>query len=234
MTYVYSFYAWIAGAVSFGIILIAAIFWSFIFRPETYDPWIKKMLRLLFKILFIEVHVEGAEKIDKNKTYLFMANHVSIFDAPLLGGFIPCFFRAVAAHHQFEWPLYGWAMKRYGTIPIERDKAHRSASTLKIAGGHLTRGWSILILPEGHRTLDGNLKPFKRLPFHLAKQIGMDIVPIGISGLYRLKPKGRGSIRRTDLKIAFGDVIPKETVESLTVDQLSELTRNKIQRARDK
>jgi 1-acyl-sn-glycerol-3-phosphate acyltransferase len=228
-SYLYSIYVYSVGAVSFGIILISGIFMSFFSRIESYDPMLKKMFRCFFKILFIKVDAQGSERIDKNKTYLFMSNHVSIFDVPLLGGYIPGTFRGVAAHHQFKWPLYGWALKRYGTIPIERDNIHRSIFSLKKAEKYLARGRSIAILPEGHRTLDGKLKPFKKLPFFLAKQAGLDIVPIGISGLYRLKPKGRRLIRRTNLKIKFGDIIPYETVNSLSVDELSELTRNKIQ-----
>lgn len=228
MKYLFSAYVWIVGSISFGVILITGLIISFFSRPVTFDPWVKKMLRAFFKIILIKVKVEGAEKIDRNETYLFMSNHVSIFDIPLLGAYIPCFFRGVAAHYQFKWPLYGWALKRYGTIPIDRNNVHRSILSIRKAEKSVGQGRSIAILPEGYRTLDGKLKPFKRLPFFLAKQTGLRIVPIGLSGLYRLKPKGRRLIRRTELKIKFGDVIPHEKIESLSVDQLSELTRDKI------
>ena len=68
----------------------------------------------MFKIMFVKVDVDGLENIIPNKTYLYMANHVSLFDIPLLGGFIPGYARGVEADRQHAWPLYGWAMSRLG------------------------------------------------------------------------------------------------------------------------
>ncbi len=86
----------------------------------------KAPLRIFLKILHIKVKVEGSEKIVQNKAYLFMANHVSFLDIPLFGGYIPTFFRRIEADRQHKLPLYGWALRRYGNISIERESVYRS------------------------------------------------------------------------------------------------------------
>jgi 1-acyl-sn-glycerol-3-phosphate acyltransferase len=189
----------------------------------------KRLLRILFKLLFVRVKVEGSEKIDQNKPYLFMANHVSFFDIPLFGGYIPTFFRSIEAEWQHKLPLYGWALRRYGNVTIERGNIHSSIRSIREAENFIKGGKSLLILPEAHRTADGNLQPFKKLPFFLAKRAGVDLVPICTAGLYRLMPKGSRRIRPTTIKIKFGTIIPAEKIESLSIEELRDLTYKEIQ-----
>jgi 1-acyl-sn-glycerol-3-phosphate acyltransferase len=85
------------------------------------------------------------------------------------------------------------------------------------------------ILPEGHRTLDGNLGDSKRLPFHLAKQAGVPIISIGISGLYQLKRKGSWFIRPRPVSIKFGEPVDRDTIQALSVEELRFHIRSKIQ-----
>jgi len=186
-------------------------------------------LRLFFRVLHISVEVEGVEYIIPHKTYLYMANHVSLFDIPLLGGFIPGFVRGVEALRQHRWPFYGWVMGRLGNIPIERKNIHGSITSIRKTINIIKSGKSIIILPEGHRTLDGKLRQFKKLPFFLAKQAGTDIVPIGMSGLFHLKSKGSWLIRPNHLKIKFGKIIPIETIQELPTTKLQNLVQTEIQ-----
>ena len=85
------------------------------------------------------------------------------------------------------------------------------------------------IMPEGHRTLDGRLREFKLMPFLLAKEAGVPIVPIGISGLFAMKPKGSWHIHPTPIRIRFGEPVPAETVRRMDVRELRDLVRNHIQ-----
>ena len=187
MKYIISIYILFVAGLIFGLILLLTLIFTFILKPETYDPWLKKFLRVFFKAIHIRVEVEGSEKINPKSTYLFMSNHVSIFDIPLLGGFIPNLFRGIEADYQHEWPFYGWVMKRYGNITIPRENIHQSITSVRKAEKIIQKGKSIAILPEGHRTLDGKLRNFKKLPFFLARQAGVELVPIGLSGLFQLK-----------------------------------------------
>jgi 1-acyl-sn-glycerol-3-phosphate acyltransferase len=229
MIYLTSIYLWIVGIIYFIFFLKFALLVSLFFPAHRYDPWLKKTLRYFFKILWVQVDVEGIENIKLNKTYLYMANHVSLFDIPLLGGFIPGFVRGVEARRQHQWFLYGWVMSRLGNIPIDRENIHQSIRAIKQTIAIIENGTSIIVLPEGHRTLDGKLGSFKKLPFHLAKQVECEIVPIGLSGLFTLKRKGSWIIKPTTLKICFGDVISKEKIHSLSVIDLRDYVREKIQ-----
>jgi len=230
MRYIIAIYLWTTGLIYFGLICIIGILLTFFITQEALDPWIKKMLRGLFKVLHVRVVAEGTEKIKPQKTYLFMANHVSIFDVPLLGAYIPTFVRGVEARRQFRWPFYGWAVRRLGNIPIDRRNIHAFIRSIRKAEKYLQRGKSMVILPEGHRTRDGKLRPFKKLPFFLVKQADVNITPIGLSGLFYLKPKNSWLIRPTTVKIKFGDIIPAEKIRSMSVIELKDHTRKEIQK----
>lgn len=229
MKCVISVYLWFVGFLYFGFFLLYSIIASYVIPIRTLNPSLKKFLRGFFKVIHTPVIVEGRDRIDPQKSYLYMSNHVSLFDIPLLGGYVPGFARGVEASRQHRWPIYGWAMGRLGNIPIDRENAHRSLRTIQHTADLIKDGRSIIILPEGHRTLDGKLRPFKKLPFYLAKQAECAIVPIGISGLFTLKSKGSWLIRPTKIKIKFGETIPVETIESLPIDELKELVRNIVQ-----
>jgi 1-acyl-sn-glycerol-3-phosphate acyltransferase len=229
MKYIISIYLWTVGLMGFAIIIILAILLTYLLPVKKYDPLIKRMLRLFLKILWVKVDVEMIKTLDKNKTYLFMANHVSMFDIPVLGGYVPNICRGVEASRQFVWPIYGFAVRRIGNIPIDRHNIHRSIRSINNVKNTLDRGISIIILPEGHRTLDGKLRNFKKLPFLLAKQVGQDIVPIGLSGMFRLKPKTSWIISPTRVKIKFGEIITAEQINAMSVLELRDYTRCKIE-----
>ncbi len=228
MSKLFSIYLWIVGLSNFVCILIAAIVFSVLLPARIYDPWLKGMLRSLFKILFIPVQVEGREIVRKGRTYMFMSNHASIFDMPLLAGFLPGMVRGVEATRQFNWPLYGLVMRRMGNIPINRENVFAAMKSLILAEKKVLRRCSLIILPEGHRTLDGKLRSFKRLPFYLAKRARVDLVPVGISGLFGLKSKKTWIIRPKPIKIKFGKIISAEQIHSLSVSALRDLTRDRI------
>ena len=120
-------------------------------------------------------------------------------------------------------------MGRLGNIAIERENIHGSIMTIRKTIKIMQSGIWMIVLPEGHLTLDGNLGPFKKLPFYLAKEVGCEIVPIGLSGLFSLKKKGSWIIRPTRLKIKFGNTISVDVVNSLSPVELRDVVRAKIQ-----
>ena len=215
-----SVFLWTSGFIFFGIFSTIAVLLSYIIPLKKLDPFVKSSLKLLFKVMFIKVKVEGNTDIDRSKTYLLMSNHVSLFDVPLLKAYIPIYFKGVEAHHQFKWPFYGWLITRLQAIPIERDNIYSSMRSIKKVNKLLNKGTSIAILPEGTRTLTGKMQPFKKMPFMLAKKAGVDIIPIGLSGLFKLKPKGSWHITPSTITIKFGEPIKSEIVNVLSLEEL--------------
>ncbi|MFC2166777.1 lysophospholipid acyltransferase family protein [Acidobacteriota bacterium] len=228
MKYLVSIYVWIVGGLYFFCLCFITIFSLLFLKPKTYDPFLKGSLKLLFKLIFVKVRVEGQENLDPDLTYLFMANHVSLFDIPLLAAYIPTFVRGVEALRQFKWPVYGWAIRRLGNIPIDRKNIHASIRSIKKTERVLKSGTSIAILPEGHRTIDGKLSPFKKLPFHLAKQAKVPILPIGLSGLFQLKSRDSSVIRPGPITIRFGKPVLPEEIEKLSKEDLNVHIFNQI------
>ena len=224
-----SVFLWTSGFIFFGFFSTIAILLTYIIPLKKLDPFIKTSLKLLFKVMFIKVKVEGNTDIDRSKTYLLMSNHVSLFDVPLLKAYIPIYFKGVEAHHQFKWPFYGWLVTRMETIPIERDNIYASMRSIKKANKQLEQGTSIAILPEGTRTLTGKMQSFKKMPFMLAKKAGVDIIPIGLSGLFKLKPKGSWHITPSTIIIKFGDPIKSDVVNDLNIEELRDKVYKSIE-----
>ena len=228
MNVLYSLYVWIVGGSFFMSSLLLATLLSFILPVRWFDPLIKLASRFLFRIMFVRVRREGADQISSKQHYLYMANHVNMFDIPLIEGYLPGFVRGIEARRQFSWPVYGWAIRRMGNIPIDRENFHSAIQSIKQAAAYLKRGRSLLVLPEAHRTKDGNLQAFKRLPFRLAKESGIPVVPLALGGMFRLKQVTSWRIRHARIAVRIGDPIDAEAVKSLSPDELLELVRGKI------
>jgi len=223
-----SIYLWTVGLIYIGLLCTIITLLTYIIPHQKVDPLLKRLLKFIFRLLFIKVKVEGIDKVQPDWTYLFMANHASLFDVPLLGGYIPNLVRGIEADRQFKWPFYGWMVRRLENIPISRESIHESIKSIRKAEEYLRSGISMVILPEGHRTKDGELLPFNKLPFFLAKQAEVAVVPIGLSGLFTLKAVNSWIIHPRTIKIKFGDIIPVEQVQSYSVVELRDLVKEKI------
>ncbi len=200
-----------------------------LFKPGTYDQAVKQLCRCFIRGLFINVVPEGLENIESNKTYIFVSNHVNIFDPFILNGYIPNFARAVELDTHFTWPLFGPAIRRFGNIPISHKNPRQAFKSLQKAEQALNEGCSIIILPEGGRTLDGNLKPFKRGPFLLAKNACVDIVPIVLKGSFKVKRKGDPLIRPGTIICRFGKAIPMAKIHRMKTADLRRHVRETMQ-----
>ncbi|MBN1352992.1 1-acyl-sn-glycerol-3-phosphate acyltransferase [candidate division KSB1 bacterium] len=220
---------WAIGLLNFIILIPFATLLMIIFKPNVYDNTVKFLCRLFIRSLFIKVVPQGYENFNPGKTYIFMSNHVNIFDVFILNGFIPNFVRGVELEDHFRWFVYGAAIRRFGNIPISHKNPRQALVSLNKAEEALKSGTSIIILPEGGRTLDGNFKPFKRGAFRLAKNAGFDIVPMVLKDAYRVKRKGNNLIRPGTVYCRFGEVIPREVIDRMTPDELRETIRDAMQ-----
>ena len=196
--------------------------------PRLYNDPGRALLRFLVWVFGGRVRVEGLEKLDRSRTYLFMPNHVSLFDVPLVGGYLPFYARGVEAAEQFKWPLIGWFIRAIGNIPIERGSPHASWASLERAAQEIQKGKSIIIMPEGTRTRSGQPGAFKKLPFRLAQLAGVDVVPIGTSGLFRFKSRVSWLVRPGPILLKIGTPVSCEEIKSKSVEEVSSLVREKM------
>jgi 1-acyl-sn-glycerol-3-phosphate acyltransferase len=226
--YVLSAIIWTYGLILFALVLLVITLLACFFPPRVYNGIACFLLRFIVAAFGGRVKVEGMDNFDHKATFIFMPNHVSMFDIPLVGGYIPNLARGVQAAEQFKWPVFGWFITKIGNIPIERKSAHASMRSFQKAAEKIREGVSIIVMPEGTRTRTGKLGNFKTLPFHLAKVAKADIVPIGTSGLYRFKSRASWLITPGPIKIKFGKPIYFKETKDLTLEQLRDVVRERI------
>jgi len=155
------------------------------------------------------VHVEtvGLEKIDQSRSYLYLSNHVSNLDPPIMLPLIPGRTSVMVKKELFRMPILGRIMKMGALVPVDRGNREAGIAAVRAAKEVIGKGISMTIYVEGGRSFDGKLLPFKKGPFYLATECGLPVVPVTISGTHYLMPKGRFSIKPGKVQIIFHDVI---------------------------
>lgn len=186
---------------------VLLVFWALEKKEPVLDigKWAMGMGR---SILGIEVEVEGLENIDLASNYVFMANHLSLLDGPLLFYIIPQRVRVILKKSIFRIPVAGPAMRFIGFVPVERKSLSSGKRSIDEAVRAMKeKSYSFLIFPEGTRSHDGKLQPFKRGGFFLAVSAQVPIIPITIKGTFELMPRGRFFPRRGKIKVVFHPAI---------------------------
>ena len=150
----------------------------------------------------IKLEVTGLENVEPDESYILIANHQSHMDIPVLTWGLPIPQRIIAKKELFKIPFLGWGMKAVGMLSIDRSNRKQSFETLKEAEEIIkTYRLSILAFPEGTRSDDGNIHPFKKGPFVLAINTGLPLLPVSVSGTRKIVPKGKISLRAGRVKV---------------------------------
>lgn len=169
---------------------------SFLFLPMKILAYLVRLYSFLtFKIYGIKFEVHGEENIDPGKSYIYVSNHSSLLDIPSVTLSLPSNVKFIAKKELFKIPLFGFAIKRLGQIPIDRKNRRKAIQSLEVAKERLHRGFSIWMAPEGTRNIDGDLSNFKKGAFVTARQAGVDIVPVSLCGTWNVLPKKATKIR---------------------------------------
>jgi 1-acyl-sn-glycerol-3-phosphate acyltransferase len=173
--------------------------------------WVGRMwARSLLFAGGVRVQTEGLHRIDPHQSYVFAANHQSQFDIFVLLAHLPIQFRWLAKKELFRIPIFGLAMKGAGYISIDRSNRKQAFKSIDVAAARVREGTSIVIFPEGTRSLDGRLKGFKKGGFHLAIKAKRPIVPVSISGTFSILPKRGFKISPREARIYIGEPVPTE------------------------
>lgn len=138
--------------------------------------------RWLLRCTRTTVYAQGLENLDPNKAYLFLANHTSIMDIPILLLTLPLPTRMVSKQQLVDIPIFGKAMLAAGFVAIDRNNKERAIGQLEQAKKRIQEGVNMCIFPEGTRSKTGHLQPFKKGAFHLALDLGVPVVPVYIQG----------------------------------------------------
>lgn len=179
------------------------------------------------------VRTIGRENIVPSATYVFASNHTSALDILALFGQLPSNFRWIAKKELFKIVLFGPAMLRAGYIPIDRSDRRAAMESLNRAAERIATGASVVIFPEGTRSPDGNLLPFKSGGLALAIRSKRPVVPVAIVGANKaLKPKSI-LLSPGRIFIILGKPIPTEGLNMKQRDQLAQEVRERVQELMD-
>ena len=159
----------------------------------------------------VRVETVGLDQLDAAGTYIFMSNHVSNLDPPILIPLIPRRTSVMVKKELFSYPILGRAMRMGSLVPVDRGKRDAGIEAVKAAKEVIGQGLNMTIYVEGKRSFDGKLLPFKKGPFYLAMECGVPVVPVTIAGTHYAMPKKRFAIRSGTVWVIFHEPIaPKD------------------------
>jgi len=185
-------------------VLLCVLFFP-IFGPD----WVSYNVGVLWGRVILyasltRVRVIGREHLESQKSYILIANHSSSFDVYAIFGWIGRPIRWVMKKELTKIPLFGWLTKASGQIAVDRSNSQAAIDSINEARKSLKPGVSVMIFPEGTRSKNGELKPFKKGAYHFAFDMRYDIVPIAIKGANKVKRPGSffGSLGKIDIIIS--------------------------------
>ncbi|MFH1147492.1 MAG: lysophospholipid acyltransferase family protein [Pseudomonadota bacterium] len=155
----------------------------------------------------VKVTIKGLENIEPDTSCIYAANHQSQFDIPAVLGYLPIQFRWLAKRELFQIPVFGFAMRRAGYLPVDRSHPKNAMKSLEEAAQRITEGKSVLIFPEGTRSHDGKLLPFKPGGIILALKSQCPIIPMAIMGTRDILPRGSLLAKPGRVEIRIGQRI---------------------------
>jgi 1-acyl-sn-glycerol-3-phosphate acyltransferase len=176
----------------------------------------------------VHVSVKGLSNIEPDKSYVYMANHQSNFDIPVLLGYLPVQFRWLAKAELFKIPVFGRAMLGAGYVKIDRFNRQSAFASINKAARRMKDGVSVMIFPEGTRSKDGSIRQFKKGGFVMAIKSGVPIIPVVIRGTWPIMAKSSLRINRGDVEMEIAKPIDTSGYSMETKEELMEEVRTVI------
>jgi 1-acyl-sn-glycerol-3-phosphate acyltransferase len=180
----------------------------------------------------LKVEVLGKENIPDGPA-VFVSNHVSFVDIWVLVGQLPGTVRFLAKRELLHVPIFGWAMRSAGHIPIDRKNRQAAVDACGEAGSMIRDGTSAIVFGEGTRSRTGELMPLKKGAFVLAIQAGVPVVPVYLEGTYQVLPKGTLRLKRRPILMRMGEPISTAGLGYADRDALSARCREALVALRD-
>lgn len=211
--------------VALPVFLVACVFvflGSFVLRGRALEALLKTGCRAVLFVCGVRVRVSGRESLVPGRQYIAMMNHVNFFDPFVFQAAFPFALRGVEEESHFRWPVYGGTIRRLGMFPISRKDTASAVETLRRAAAWIRERprFSFGIMPEGTRTLDGRLGPFKRGGFFMALETGLDILPVAQRGAFEINHKGSRLIRPGRIDVVIEPAMPTAGYSRDNIDEL--------------
>lgn len=210
------------------------LFLGAVFGQRRTDRLLCVLSRNVHWLAGVRVEVNKAPGFDPTRTSLLVSNHVNVFDPFVLYSSVPVFFRGLELESHFRVPFYGWLMRRFGNVPVSENRTASAVKrTFRLTKKALDDGISLLVFPEGSRTLDGRVGPFSDGAFVMARQFGYPIVPISITGSFEFKHKGDWMLRPSRVVVYIHDTIETAGLTKRDVPALRDRVRAIVARPVD-
>jgi len=201
--------------------LVVLIFAPFLRNGEfTIHRIARSWAKLILALVGVDTRISGSFNVFLDRPQIFMANHQSVFDIFVVLAQMPAQFRWIAKKELFEVPIFGGALRRTGSIEIDRQNRERAMVSIDEAARKIREGKSVMTFPEGTRSRPGRIRDFKKGVFHLAMKAGVPIVPISIIGSGEIMPTKSMRIRSGKILLVIDKPI---NTSEYTVDRIDDL-----------
>ena len=230
------FFRWLTYLILFPLFFVAtAIFGSISLIASLFDgtgrvehsiaqAWGGVVLRVALS----PVRVIGVENLQRSQAAVYVSNHLSYMDTPVVLNKLPFQFRILARHDLFKIPFIGWYLQRSGQIPVDSTSLRSTLASLNRGVKALQAGMPLVIFPEGGRSLNGQLQDFLSGPAYMAIRARVPIVPMALIGTYELMPMHTYHLTPRPLLLAVGAPISTAEYTSKTADALTLRIRDTI------
>lgn len=232
ITFIFTIYVWIAAIVITIILGILALTLSFVGNGAyIVHKFAQLWGYLITRIAFVRVTVKGKENLAllNNEPCIILSNHQSMFDILLVLGFLPLQYRWFSKKEIFDIPIVGQAMKRAHYIPVDRANPKKALKSLFDAAKQINKGDSVIMFPEGTRSHQRALLPFKMGSFILAKRAKVKLLPIIIDNSYKVTPRRNWKIQRVypaHVYLFIEKPIDYETYKDMSEQQLADYIKS--------
>ncbi|NIQ97256.1 MAG: 1-acyl-sn-glycerol-3-phosphate acyltransferase [Desulfuromonadales bacterium] len=211
-------------------VMITGLPLSFV-SPDLLHNYGRFWAKICLLIAGVRMEIEGQENIPTEGAHIYMPNHQSAFDILVLFAGLPDQFRWLAKQELFKIPLFGLCMRQCGYIPINRADRKKAVASMNKAAQRIHDGTSVIIFPEGTRSADGQLLPFKKGGFILAMQAQVPIIPVAIDGSCKVHRKRTWRVTPGTIRVTIFPPIPTADLSASERDALMEQVRQPISRA---
>ncbi|UCH62353.1 MAG: 1-acyl-sn-glycerol-3-phosphate acyltransferase [Fidelibacterota bacterium] len=178
----------------------------------------------------LPIIIRGKELLQKGRQYIYMSNHSSALDIPLALAVLPGTVVFMAKKELFRILFFGWSMWAAGYIPVDRSNAFKARQSMDRALKAMkTKAISLILYPEGTRTDDGRLLPFKRGVFHIALHSRLPLVPVAVHGSFEAMPPNAMSLTHTPIQVTIGQPIETKALTDKDCTQLLKDAHDRIQ-----